>query len=117
MITVDVVGQADLFSKLDRAERNLINRVDAGVAAIAEAILADARQRVLSQRQASGPSALADSLFVAPRDAGLVVGTNAGHAVFVEFGTAQQPARPFLFPAALAARDFTRFQFFSNATR
>lgn len=116
MIRAGITGVADTLTQVQTQERQWVQRVDAGIAAIADGILTGARQRVLAQRAASGPSALAASLFIVPRDGGLIIGTAAPYAPFVEFGTARQPARPFLFPAALAARDQTRFHFAPTIT-
>ncbi|RME64312.1 MAG: hypothetical protein D6782_08540 [Alphaproteobacteria bacterium] len=103
-------GPAATVRRLAAYETALAERLNAGLQAIADGIMADARVRILRQRAAARPlpSILADSLFTAATADGVFVGAAAPHAAFVEFGTARQPARPFLLPAALAARDASR---------
>jgi HK97 gp10 family phage protein len=73
--------------------------VRAAVKQIAEEILADSQQSVpvdTGELKASG--------YVEEHGDGFRIGYSADHAGYVEFGTSEMPAQPYLRPAALKRR-------------
>ena len=101
MITVDVDGLAPLERALDQGAATSQQRVIESLWGLAHDIAAAARSRVQTQRATDrpGPSRLAESISVELRPAGADVAAAAPHAVFVEFGTSNMPAEPFLGPS------------------
>ncbi|GAB4152668.1 MAG: hypothetical protein Tsb0016_25120 [Sphingomonadales bacterium] len=110
MIDIELTGADQLATQLLAYQASLERRVDGALLALAQAIKDNARANVLRQRapERGLPSALADSLFVRADGTSILVGASAPHATIVEFGTVNQPAEPFLFPAVLAAQDQLR---------
>ncbi|MFZ5610178.1 MAG: hypothetical protein ACOY99_11290 [Pseudomonadota bacterium] len=97
----------DRLAQADKAYRAALAAHLAGLSRqLAEKVAMDARTNVLAGRDPARPlpSTLAESIAVIEDGAAVKVVAAAPHAGFVEFGTARQPARPFLGPAALAAR-------------
>jgi HK97 gp10 family phage protein len=92
---VQVIGDDVTIAKLAALARTSEIAVDAGTEAGAEAILQTAEGLV---PVATGR--LRDSLAVAEVDGEAAVGTDVEYAVFVEYGTADAGAQPFLRPAA-----------------
>lgn len=110
MLDIEWIGADRLASRLGAYQTKVEGHVDRSLLRLAHAIRDEARAQILRQRapERSLPSALAESLFVRPEGASILVGAAAPHAAIVEFGSVNQPAEPFLFPAVLVAQDQLR---------
>ncbi len=88
----------DLTIMAARYEKRLAGMI----AGLADQIITSARRRLArNSKSRDGQSALAASLRrEAIPDGGMRVLTDKSYAKYVEFGTRNQPARPFLTPAA-----------------
>ncbi len=88
----------DLTELTARYEKRLAGMI----AGLADQIIISARRRLARNlKGGNGTNALAASLRREPApDGGVQVLTDKSYAKYVEFGTRNQPARPFLTPAA-----------------
>ena len=107
MLEVEVTGADQLAARLASYADGVESRVTQAMLALANMIADDARANILRQRASERPlpSRLAESVFVRAQLGSVLVGASAPYATLVEFGTRNQPAEPFLFPAVLAAQD------------
>jgi len=99
MIKVTVTGQDRLAQRLAKLEQDVTKAAAGALKEGAEAVAEAARDRVRAQTDGSGE--LEDSIRVVPSVDGLSVRVEATapHASYVEYGTVDQPAQPFLTPA------------------
>lgn len=99
IVRVEVVGTQLAIGKMAALSVASDKAVDAGVLTGAEAVLAEAEAIVPVDT-----GTLRDSLEISvDDDGGVIVGTPVEYAPFVEFGTSDTPAQPFLRPAADSA--------------
>jgi len=98
---IDVIGVDLAIARMVALSVASAKAVDAGVEVGAAEVLAVAASRVPVLT-----GALRDSLEIThDDDGGALIGTELEYAPFVEFGTSDTPAQPFLRPAADSAAD------------